>query len=171
MLHMAPHTYVIERATRLARPAEEVWERVTTPAGINHELSPWLRMTVPATWSGSSLADVAPGTQLGRSWVLLFAVVPIDFDDLGIAEIGDRYFRERSTMATAQTWQHERWVDPDAGEPGRACIVRDRIEYVPHGWLASIPGARRAQRMILSAVFRHRHRRLRDWSAGTPSPS
>ncbi len=171
MQSMDPRTVVIERETQLARSADEVWQRVTTPAGINHELGPWLRMTVPTTWRGSSLADVAPGSQLGRSWVLLLAVVPIDYDDLGIDAIGDRYFRERSTMATARTWQHERWVDPDEGDPDRACIVRDRIEYVPRPWLAAIPGAARAQRAILTAVFRQRHRQLRAWSAGTTSAS
>ncbi len=92
---------VIERTSRLARPAAEVWARVTTPAGINHEVAPWLQMTVPRGWSGSSLADVVAGTRLGRSWILALGLVPVDYDDLHIECIGDGYFREVSTMASA----------------------------------------------------------------------
>jgi hypothetical protein len=156
---------VIERETWLARPADEVWERVTTPAGINAELRPWMRMTVPRRWKGTSLADVAPGDTLGRSWVLLFGLLPIDYDDLGIADVRDGYFLERSTMASAQRWQHERWVEEDRRGQERACIVRDRLEFVPRRWITAIPGGRRAHQGIIIAVFRHRHRRLAAWGA------
>jgi ligand-binding SRPBCC domain-containing protein len=168
---MDTRTVVLERETRLDRPADEVWARVTTPTGINHELGPWLRMTIPGGWNGASLADVEAGARLGRSWVLLAAVMPIDYDDLGIDAIGDRYFRERSTMATARLWQHERWVERDEDDPDGACLVRDRIEYVPRRWLSAIPAAARAHQAILTTVFRHRHRRLVAWSAATTSAS
>jgi len=155
---------VVERATKLRGPADEVWSRVTTPAGINHELGPWMRMTIPRGWDGFSLADVQPGTKLGRSWVLLFGVIPIDYDDLGIDEIGDRFFRERSTMSSARSWQHERWVVADEQAP-ESCVLRDRIEFVSRHWIAVLPGARRAHRAIIAALFRHRHRRVAAWSA------
>ena len=28
-------------------PVEKVWQRVTSPEGINHELGPFLKMTMP----------------------------------------------------------------------------------------------------------------------------
>jgi ligand-binding SRPBCC domain-containing protein len=154
---------VIEQETRLARPAAEVWARATTPAGVNAELGPWMRMTVPRPWRDASLADIRPGTTIGRSWVLLLGVLPIDYDDLGIAEVREGYFKERSAMASALTWQHERWVNDDRRGSGPGCVVRDRVEYVPRRWVAALPGATRAHRAIITATFRHRHRRLAAW--------
>ena len=156
---------VIERTSRLARPAAEVWARVTTPAGINHELAPWLQMTVPRGWSGSSLADVVAGTRLGRSWILALGLVPVDYDDLHIERIGDGYFREVSTMASAARWQHERFVEPSPEAGMGTCTVRDRVEFVPRRWVTAVPGGLHLHRAVIGALFRHRHRRLAWWSA------
>jgi hypothetical protein len=160
---MDPSVLVVERSTPLARSADEVWERVTTPAGINHELGPWMRMTIPRGWAGASLADVVPPVRLGRSWVLLFGVIPFDYDDLAIDALGERSFRERSTMLSAREWQHERWVVPDELSPGDRCVVRDRLEFVPRRAITAIPRAARIHRAVIAAVFAHRHRRLRRW--------
>ncbi len=40
----------IVQVSRLAAPAADVWRWVTTPDGINDELRPWLRMTIPRGW-------------------------------------------------------------------------------------------------------------------------
>ena len=155
---------VVEHTSRLARPADEVWARVVTPAGINDELVPWMRMTVPRAWRGSCLADVEPGTKLGRSWILALGLLPVDYDDLGIAAIGERSFLEQSTMFSAESWQHERWVDPDPPTAPDSCTVRDRVEFVPRRWVTVVPGGVRIHRAIIVALFRHRHRRLVRWS-------
>ena len=39
-------------ASRLAARPDRVWDRVITPAGINDELRPIMRMTVPREESG-----------------------------------------------------------------------------------------------------------------------
>ncbi len=156
---------VVEWTSRLARSADDVWARVTTPAGINDELVPWMRMTVPRAWRGSSLADVAPGAQLGRSWILALGFLPIDYDDLAIAAIDDRSFREQSTMFSARSWQHERWVEPDASLAGDMCTLRDRVEFVPRRWVTALPGGVGIHRALIDALFRHRHRRLAVWSS------
>jgi ligand-binding SRPBCC domain-containing protein len=153
-----PHT--VEQVSQLAAPSDVVWARVTTPAGVNDELGPWVRMTVPRGWRAASLADVAPGTHIGRSWVLLLGVLPFDYDDLTIAEVGPNRFLERSTMLSMRTWEHERTVMPR----GDGCEVRDRLTFEPRGIMpAAVP------RAVVSMLFRHRHRRLvRRFGAGAP---
>src|SRR4051812_8968969 len=96
-----------EVRTNVAAPADAVWLRVTTPEGINDELAPVMRMTMPAAMRGKSLADLSPGAHLGRSWLLLFGLVPFDYDDLFIAEIRPGHFLERSTMLSMRVWEHE----------------------------------------------------------------
>jgi ligand-binding SRPBCC domain-containing protein len=148
--HRAMMTF--ERTSRLDTSAQSVWARVTTADGVNDELRPWLRMTVPAGWAGTSIADVEPGAFLGRSWILLFGLVPFDYDDLTIAETGPRRFLERSTLLSAGVWEHERTVTPT----GDGCDVTDRITFESRfGPFARVHIA------ILRALFAHRHARLR----------
>jgi hypothetical protein len=61
---LKPRTFTLTAA--LAAPADVVCRRVTTPAGINDVLAPWLRTTVPAGLAGRTLDDVPVGVPLGR---------------------------------------------------------------------------------------------------------
>jgi ligand-binding SRPBCC domain-containing protein len=141
----------LERWSRLETSAAPVWAWVTTPEGVNDELRPWLRMTVPSGWRRTPITEVDPGTHLGRSWVLLLGVVPFDYDDLTIAEIGPFWFLERSRLLSAPRWEHERTlVDTPDG-----CELRDRITFTSR--FGPLVGMHTA---ILRAVFAHRHRRL-----------
>ena len=154
---------VVVRATDLLADADVVWARVTTPAGVNDELRPWLRMTVPRAWRHRSIADVAPGEHVGRSWILLLGVVPFDADDLTIAEIGGRHFVERSPVLSAASWQHERTVTPRE----HGCRIEDRLTFERRALTARIPGGSRLHTAVVRAIFRHRHRRLvRSFGAG-----
>ena len=141
-------------SSRLAAPAEEVWARVTTAEGVNAELMPLVRMTVPRGRDNISIADIEDGTTIGRSWLLLFGVIPFDYDDIHVERIEPgRAFHERSTMLSQRRWEHDRTVEPD-GEGG--CIVTDGVRFeprlpIPPAWL----------RPLLRAFFRRRHRRLR----------
>lgn len=141
----------VEQISQLAAPADVVWVRVTTPAGINDEFRPWMRMTVPSKWRDASLANIEPGTHIGRSWVLLLGVIPFDYDDLTIAEIEPNRFLERSTTFSMRLWQHERTVASVLG----GCELRDRLTFETRWWAPA-----RAASVIVSAIFRHRHRRL-----------
>lgn len=144
----------VARTTELPAPAGEVWARVTTAEGVNHELGPWMRMTVPRAARGKSLVDVEPGVRLGRSWVLFLGVVPFDYDDITLVEIGPgRRFLERSPMGSMRFWQHERLVE-ERGDG--ACAVTDRLTFAPR-----VPGTDRLVRAIVERIFAHRHRRLR----------
>jgi ligand-binding SRPBCC domain-containing protein len=145
-----------EVSTLVEASAEAVWQRVTTPAGINDELTPVMRMTLPASMRGRSIADLAPGTHVGRSWLLLLRVIPFDYDDRFIAELEPGHFLERSTMASMRMWEHERTITPsDDG-----CVVTDRIGFEPRPVLALIPGLPGLLRATLLRFFHHRHRRI-----------
>lgn len=142
-----------EVATELAGAAPEVWERATSAEGINDEMRPWLRMTVPRGLDSLDIDAVEPG-RLGRSWILLFGLLPVDYDDIGLERI-DRGggFLERSTMLSQRLWEHERTIEP---REGGGCTVIDRIAWEPR---LPLPGA--LLRPLFAAFFRHRHARLR----------
>jgi ligand-binding SRPBCC domain-containing protein len=142
----------VRAASHLDASVDAVWRHVTTPEGVNDELRPWMRMTVPAGWTGTGIDQVAPGTFLGRSWILLFGFVPFDFDDLTVAEVGPGHFLERSRTLSARVWEHERTVT--AADPG--CEIRDRITFDSRfGPLAPAHAA------VVRALFARRHARLR----------
>jgi hypothetical protein len=144
----------IEFSSLLDARADQVWSQVTDFSGINAELMPILRMTAPREWKDSTLEDVRPGQRLFRSWLLLFGVVPIDYDDLCIAEVGPGYrFLERSQMLSATLWEHERLVVEAAS--GR-CRVTDRVRFTPR-WTPLGP----LLIWFVPRLFAHRHRRLR----------
>jgi hypothetical protein len=142
----------------VAQAAEHVWARATSEEGINHELRPILRMTMPAGLRGKTIADVQVGVPLGRSWILLFGLIPVDYDDLKLAELGPgNRFLERSSMLSMRVWQHERSVEQvDAA----SCRVTDRLSFELRRPMAWIPGSARLARAVVAALFRHRHRRL-----------
>ncbi len=140
-------------ASELNAGAEAVWERAIDPDGINDELRPLMRMTVPEGAEDFGLDDLEPG-HIGRSWIFYFGFLPLDYDDLHIVRVEPgRSFLERSTMLSMKLWEHERTVTP-LGE-GR-CRVEDRLAWEPR---LPLPG--RCLRPVVHAIFQHRHRRLR----------
>ena len=149
--------------------ARTVWDRVVTREGINDEMRPWLTMTMPRSAVGLTVEDVPLGRPVGRAWLRLFGVVPVDFDHLMIAELEPgRRFLERSTMLSMRSWEHERTVTPYAG----GTRVHDRVTFQPR---LPVPGLAALLSRAVGAFFRHRHRRLHAWGAsrlplGGPNP-
>jgi hypothetical protein len=139
--------------SELGADAATLWARITDPAGINDELRPLMRMTVPAGARNFGLDDPEPG-RIGRSWLLLFGFLPFDYDDLTIVRIEPECgFLERSSMLSMRLWEHERMLTP-VGE-GR-CRITDRV-----GWESRLPLPGLLFRPLVLAIFNHRHRRLR----------
>jgi hypothetical protein len=144
----------IEVSSELAAAADAVWARAIDPAGINHELRPLMRMTIPRGVEDFGLDDLEPG-HIGRSWILLFGFLPFDYDDLNIVRVEPgRGFLERSTMLSQRLWEHERTLEP-LGE--NRCRVEDRLAWEPR---LPLPGA--WLRPLIRFVFHHRHKRLRS---------
>lgn len=152
----------IEVSSRLAAPAEAVWARVITPAGINDEMRPLMRMTVPRGLGGDfGIEDAKLGERIGRSWVLAFGLIPFDYDDLTLERIEPgRGFLERSTMLTQRLWEHERTIE---SQGQGACTITDRVAWEPR---LPLPGA--LFRPLIGPFFRHRHARLRRRFGGEP---
>jgi ligand-binding SRPBCC domain-containing protein len=146
-------------SSHLNAPAGAVWERATTPEGINGELMPIVRMTVPRGLERLDPETVPIGRPIGRSWILLFGVLPIDYDDITLVRLDPgRGFLERSPMLTQRLWEHERTIEPDGAA---ACVITDRVRYEP-----KLPLPRGALTPLFRTVFRHRHRRLRRHFGG-----
>ncbi len=147
----------VVQTSHVAAPAAEVWARAVSPEGINDELSPFLRMTMPRGIRGRTIEDVPVGEPLGRSWLLLFGILPVDFDDLSLAERGPGLrFLERSSMLTMSLWQHERIVEPD----GASSQVSDRLSFELRRPLRWMPGSGELAARVVAFLFRHRHGRL-----------
>jgi hypothetical protein len=148
----------LEQSTRLPVTAAHVWARAVTEEGINDELRPVLRMTMPPVLRGKTIDEVEVGERLGRSWILLGGFLPVDYDDLCLAELDPgRRFLERSRMLSFAVWQHERIVEPDGDE---GCRVTDRLGFELRSAVAWIPGMAWLARTIIGGLFGHRHRRL-----------
>jgi hypothetical protein len=143
----------ITATSELDAGVETIWARVTDPAGINDEMRPLMRMTVPAGAEDFGLDDPGPGA-IGRSWLLLLGFLPFDYDDITIVQIEPgRSFLERSSMFSMRLWEHERTLEP-LGE--RRCRITDRVAWEPR---LPLPGT--WFRPLVRAIFRHRHNRLR----------
>jgi hypothetical protein len=153
----------LEVSSDLCAPASEVWAAATDFSGINDELRPLMRMTAPRGRRQLSADRIEPGQRLFRSWLLLFGVVPVDYDDLTIAELGPGHrFQERSRMLSASVWEHERVVEPTGPD---SCRVTDRVAFTARTALHAA-----VLRRVVPRLFAHRHRRLRR-RFGDASPS
>ncbi|MFT3766640.1 MAG: hypothetical protein QM820_14165 [Minicystis sp.] len=138
--------------SHLRAPAERVWAHATSMAGVNHELAPLLRMTHPAHLTSLEGHDAPLGKPLFRSVILLFGVLPIDFDDVTFESLEPgRRFVERSRTLSQHVWRHERTVEPEEG----GCRVTDRVTFEPKIVLAA-----GALTILLRMVFANRHIRL-----------
>jgi ligand-binding SRPBCC domain-containing protein len=143
----------VQQESVLAARPDAVWARVSTFAGINDELRPLMRMTAPARVRALEPADVVLGERVFRSWVLLFGVLPIDYDDLTLIALEPgRGFHERSSMLSMRVWEHERWLSAE----GEGCRIVDRLSFQPR-----LPGMGPLIERFIRMTFRHRHKRLR----------
>ena len=147
-------------ASELRASPEAVWQHATDAVGMNRELRPWLRMTFPGG-SGDFLETWRPGERLFRAWILLFGVIPIEYDDVTIWELEPgRRFLERSPMLTQRVWEHERTIEPLPG----GCRLTDRVRFVPRlGLLGPVLAP------VFRAVFRWRHHKLRRIFGALPA--
>jgi ligand-binding SRPBCC domain-containing protein len=143
----------VQQESVLSASPDAVWQRVSTFEGINDELRPLMRMTAPGRIRALEPSDVVLGERIFRSWVLLFGVLPIDFDDLTLVALEPgRGFQERSRMLSMRVWEHDRTLTSE----GNGCRVVDRLAFEPR-----LPGMGPLLERFIRMMFRHRHKRLR----------
>ena len=121
-------------------------------AGVNAELMPLVRMTCPIPDARIDTAVIPLRQRVFRSWILLFGVLPVDYDDLVFESIDPGHgFRETSTMLTQRLWVHERRLKASNG----GCRITDHIEFEPRiSFLGPV------YMRVFRWFFGHRHRRL-----------
>lgn len=142
----------------------EVWSRIVTAEGVSDEFGPLLTMRFPPALESATVADLPLGSAAGRAWILLGGVLPVEYDDLVIVELeAGRFFRERSSLGSCRVWEHRRELEDVPGEPG-STRVTDTLRAVPR---ALVPG--RLVRVVVGALFTHRHRRLARWGSASAS--
>ena len=153
---------VVTVTTRVAAPPERVWAHARTMEGVNAELRPFVRMTVPADQRGLTIADAPLGEVAFVSVLLAFGVLPFDRHALRLVRVdgtGPRFgFLEQSTSSLQRRWEHERTIAGD----GAGSLVTDRVVFEPR------VGSARLVHPIVAALFRHRHRRLVALLADSP---
>lgn len=146
---------VVEQSSDVAAPIDQVWERIVSPEGINDEMRPWMTMTMPRGTEDLTIDTVPLGKPIGRAWIRLFGLLPIDYDHLSLVAIEPgRSFHEKSTMLSMRSWQHERTLTPVAEAVTR---VHDRVTFETRWFMRLSAGL---LHRALRAFFAHRHRRL-----------
>ena len=145
---------VVENHVEVSAAPATVWDRIVDPEGINHEMRPWMTMSMPRGTSELSVETIPLGRPVGRAWLRLFGLIPFDYDHLTIVELEPgRRFLERSTMLSMRRWEHERTLTPVPG----GTRVHDRVVLEPR---VPIPGLAAILASLVDAFFKHRQRRL-----------
>ena len=138
-----------------ARP-HQVWSRVTSQEGLDHEFRPVLTMRFPKAHRGRTIDALPVGEPVGRAWLLLGGVLPVEYDDLCLVEVETAsHFVEESRLGSAPRWRHERRLEGVADGWTR---LTDKVSFTPRRGLPTP-----VTRAVVGAVFKHRHRRLRGW--------
>ena len=146
-------TVILQFRSNLAASAQTVWAEASTMTGVNAELGPWLRMSYPARAERLGDADVAAGTVFFWSWLLLFGLLPIDRHALRLERLyPGAGFDERSHSLSQKSWVHRRRVVRISDS---SCMLTDELEFTPRIALMAA-----FLKPVVTALFRHRHRRL-----------
>src|SRR3546814_8382116 len=97
--------------SHLAAEPSSVWLHATQMRGVNAELSPLVRMSVPQAYACLTLRDAPQGSLLFKSWLLLFGILPFDHHALRIEKLWDYGFQEDSSSWLQRRWRHKRFTE------------------------------------------------------------
>lgn len=115
---MASYSFAIESALR-ASP-ERLWDHASSFKEINLELWP-LRMSHPAAVPRLTPEAIPLGRRAFRSWILLFGLIPVEYDDFTIVELepGRGYIEDHASLNRCLLIFSARIFDSsvDAGSP------------------------------------------------------
>lgn len=151
-----PHWRIASHVT--ATPAQ-AWRWITSVQGIQTELQPFLRMSVPDGLQSLEDLHVEPGQRLFRSTLFLFGRLPIDHSDLTLLSLEHGVgFVEQSPMGSMHQWCHARRIAPTA----TGCTLTDDLRFEPR-WATPVVA------WCVRRLFTHRHAVLRKRLGALPT--
>lgn len=149
-------TFTLKIASSLHVPLPNLWQKVSTMEGVNHELAPFIHMTSPAAMCRVRFTHVPLKQPLFASWLLLFVMLPFDRHQLRLDEVWEGGFRENSSSLIHRVWRHERIITANSN----GSMLTDTLNFEPRiavfGYIL-LP--------IVRFVFQHRHQRLKRFFA------
>jgi len=145
------HYHTIKISSFVKSPQHVVWNKISCIGGVNEEFYPILRMTSPDLNMRLS-SELVTGKPLFRSWLLLFGLIPFEYDHIQIDMCEDGCgFSERSSMLLMSEWNHTRTLTTTC----RGTCVTDTISFRPRlSWMGLF------LYRIVSWLFFYRHYRL-----------
>lgn len=124
---------------------------MTSFAGINREMKPYLSMSAPLGIKNIDDVEIELDKTLFRSAIKLFGIIPIDYSDLKFIKFETGVgFVEQSNMGSMRLWKHDRRI----AKSSAGCTLVDTLTFEP-----KIFGA--VLNMAVRAFFSHRHTKLR----------
>lgn len=139
--------------SKLSASVERVWAHAVSMDGVNFELSPWVRMSVPRERAQKTIADAPLEQEAFVSTLCALGVFPFDRHHLTVASMENgRSFSERSWSLLQRSWWHDRSL---LGPSPDTCTLTDRLRVVPR-----VTASAGLVRTIVNRLFEHRHERL-----------
>lgn len=99
-----------EIESQLAVDSNNLAQDSLTMSGVNYELGPFLKMSVPDLWQSKSITEWPTKQSLFSSNILLFGFIPIDRHYFKFKTIDSFGFNESSKSLMNSLWSHERLI-------------------------------------------------------------
>ena len=131
----------------------QLWQVLTNMQGVNYELAPFVKMTIPKEYRDFTIADAPIGEKLFKSVILFFQFIPVDIHHFKLEKVvPNERFEENSSSLMHYFWKHTRILTTiDKGT-----LVKDTIQFYPR-----LPLIGFFLKPIYQLVFKNRHQRLK----------
>lgn len=139
-------------STELSCARRQVSQRLLQFDSVQHELSPWLRMSASNFWRLKHIVNWPVGKYLFKSRISLLGVWPIDLHNFKFNYVGKYGFSEHSKTLVSVEWKHQRFILGDKHKTKVIDIIefRSRLGFLD---VVLLP--------LYKAVFHHRHKQLK----------
>ena len=135
-------------------PRTQLWQEVTNMQGVNYELAPFVKMTLPKEYEQFTIQDAPVGEKLFTSIILFFKFIPVDIHHFRLDQVvTNERFEENSTSLMHQFWRHTRILR----RIENGTEITDVIQFLPR-----LPLIGYLLQPVYQFVFRNRHQRLRN---------